>query len=180
RLRAGAGRRVRHGDAEEQKMTPKTREAPGADEARAAPPCAMVIFGAAGDLTKRLLAPSLYDLKRAGRLAPQFQLVGVATTPLTTADWKQSLTAMMNEFVGQGGGEFQTDRLDATAWRWITERMTYLRGDVKGAEVFRQLGAVLSELDKKRARLGIISFIWRSPIACSVLWLPAWARRACS
>ena len=144
-------------------MTPKTREAPGADEARAAPPCAMVIFGAAGDLTKRLLAPSLYDLKRAGRLAPQFQLVGVATTPLTTADWKQSLTAMMNEFVGQGGGEFQTDRLDATAWRWITERMTYLRGDVKGAEVFRQLGAVLSELDKKAGTAGNYLFYLAIP-----------------
>ena len=34
------------------------------DGATVAPPCAMVIFGAAGDLTKRLLVPALYELAR--------------------------------------------------------------------------------------------------------------------
>ena len=48
-----------------------------------APPCAMVIFGAAGDLTKRLLVPALYDLVLEKRLPPEFRLIGVAMTPLT-------------------------------------------------------------------------------------------------
>ena len=39
-----------------------------ADGAAAPPPCAMVIFGAAGDLTKRLVVPALYDLVSAKRL----------------------------------------------------------------------------------------------------------------
>ena len=40
-----------------------TRAGPEAqdDSAAAAPPCAMVIFGAAGDLTKRLIVPALYN-----------------------------------------------------------------------------------------------------------------------
>jgi hypothetical protein len=38
------------------------------DGALVAPPCAMVIFGAAGDLTKRLVVPALYNLVKAGRL----------------------------------------------------------------------------------------------------------------
>ncbi len=32
-----------------------------------APPCAMVIFGAGGDLTKRLVVPALYNLVTAKR-----------------------------------------------------------------------------------------------------------------
>ena len=90
--------------------------AAGETGANPAPPCAMVIFGAAGDLTKRLLVPALYELVRAQRLPQQFQLVGVATRAQTTADWRQNLGDMMNEFVAHGGGEFQSDRLDASAW----------------------------------------------------------------
>ena len=42
-----------------------------------APPCAIVIFGASGDLTKRLLMPALYNLAKAGRLSDKFALIGV-------------------------------------------------------------------------------------------------------
>src|SRR6266540_4353026 len=41
-----------------------------------APPCAMVIFGSSGDLTKRLLIPALYNLAKAGRLSDKFALIG--------------------------------------------------------------------------------------------------------
>ena len=37
----------------------------------------MVIFGAAGDLTKRLVVPALYNLVNAQRLSEEFRLVGV-------------------------------------------------------------------------------------------------------
>lgn len=47
------------------------------EAAPAAPPCAMVIFGAAGDLTKRLVVPALYNLVNAKRLSDGFRLVGV-------------------------------------------------------------------------------------------------------
>ena len=39
-------------------------------------PCILVIFGAAGDLTKRLLLPALYNLRRARLLPEQFALIG--------------------------------------------------------------------------------------------------------
>jgi len=45
--------------------------------APAAPPCAMVIFGASGDLTKRLLVPALYNLSRTGLLPEHFAILGV-------------------------------------------------------------------------------------------------------
>src|SRR5436305_1826007 len=112
-------RKADAGDARMQEMTPANEPASGGETGvKAAPPCAMVIFGAAGDLTKRLLVPALYELVRAKRLPQQFQLVGVATRAQTTADWRQNLGDMMNEFVAHGGGEFQADRLDETAWKW--------------------------------------------------------------
>ena len=43
-----------------------------------ADPCAMVIFGATGDLTKRLVMPALYNLSRTKVLPEKFALIGVA------------------------------------------------------------------------------------------------------
>src|SRR5579864_7020990 len=46
-------------------------------------PCIMVIFGAAGDLTGRMLIPALYNLARAGLLSREFAVLGVARAPLS-------------------------------------------------------------------------------------------------
>jgi glucose-6-phosphate 1-dehydrogenase len=107
----------------------------------------MAIFGAAGDLTKRLVVPALYNLVNAKRLPKGFRLVGVDLMSKTTAQWRQDLEAMMNHFVAQGGGEFQADHLDQAAWRWLTERMTYLQGDLTDPAAYRRLGEHLAELD---------------------------------
>src|SRR5689334_20406730 len=99
-------------------------------------PCAMVIFGAAGDLTKRLVVPALYDLACAKRLPERFQLVGVDLVSQMTAEWNRNLTEMMNQFVANSGGEFHVAQLDQAAWRWLTDRMTYLKGDLNDPEAY--------------------------------------------
>src|SRR5216684_4496929 len=50
----------------------------GLPRPRTAPPCAMVIFGATGDLARRKLVPALYNLARAGHLPAGFSVVGFA------------------------------------------------------------------------------------------------------
>lgn len=47
-------------------------------KAKAAPECVMIIFGAGGDLTSRLLLPTLCHLGGDGLLSPNFKVVGVA------------------------------------------------------------------------------------------------------
>ena len=126
----------------------KRGSAAESQDAVTAPPCAMVIFGAAGDLTKRLVVPALYNLVTAKRLPQGFQLVGVDLADKTAETWRQGLTDMMNEFVTQGGGEFEADHIDQTAWRWLTDRMTYLRGDLTDAGTYRRLGEHLAALDR--------------------------------
>ena len=65
------------------------------DAAPPAPPCTMVIFGAAGDLTKRLVVPALYNLVNAQRLDNGFRLLGVDLADLTAESWRDGLGKMM-------------------------------------------------------------------------------------
>jgi glucose-6-phosphate 1-dehydrogenase len=52
-----------------------------ATKARRPDPCCLIIFGASGDLTHRLLVPALYNLAVEGLLPEAFALIGVARTP---------------------------------------------------------------------------------------------------
>lgn len=44
--------------------------------------CDLVIFGAKGDLARRKLLPSLYQLEKAGQIHPETRILGVGR-----ADW---------------------------------------------------------------------------------------------
>jgi glucose-6-phosphate 1-dehydrogenase len=57
---------------------PQMTESPSRRQPSPADPCAMVIFGATGDLTKRLVIPALYNLARTKVLPEKFALIGVA------------------------------------------------------------------------------------------------------
>ncbi len=124
------------------------------ETAPVAPPCAMVIFGAAGDLTKRLVVPALYNLVNAKRLPAGFQLVGVDRLAKTAEEWRKDLTDAMNEFVAKRDGEFQADHIDQAAWRWLTDRMTYLQGDLTDDGTYSRLGTHLAGLDKTAGTAG--------------------------
>ena len=97
--------------------------------AHPAPPCTMVIFGAGGDLTKRLLVPAVYNLAVSGLLDDGFRLVGVDVSFDDADAWRASLDAQMRAFVDDPTGEFHPDAIDAEAWSWLRERMDYVRAD---------------------------------------------------
>jgi glucose-6-phosphate 1-dehydrogenase len=131
----------------DQDRSKEAKPARHAESLPVAPPCAMVIFGAAGDLTKRLVVPALYNLVMAKQLPDGFQLVGFDRAAKSAEEWRKDLTDSMNAFVG-GEGEFHADRIDQTAWRWLTERMTYLQGDLTDAASYGRLREHLARLDK--------------------------------
>jgi glucose-6-phosphate 1-dehydrogenase len=118
-----------------------------ADAADAAPPCAMVIFGADGDLTKRLVVPALYNLVTAKRLPDGFRLVGVDLAAKTTEAWRAGLADMMKAFTAQDG-EFAAEQIDQAAWSWLAERLSYVQGDLNDPQTYRRLGDHLTALDK--------------------------------
>ena len=132
----------------------RTAEKPEEERPPPAPPCAMVIFGGAGDLTARLVVPALYDLVTAKQLSEKFRLVGVDLAAKTTEQWRAGLTAKMHEYVTQGGGEFHPDHLDEDAWKWLLDRMSYLPGDLNDPATYQRLGKHLSELDQSAGTAG--------------------------
>jgi len=123
------------------------------EAAVAAPPCAMVIFGATGDLTKRLVVPALYNLVNAKQLSNGFRLVGVGRAAESVDEWRKGLTEMLQGSIGHDG-EFQEDHLDQAAWRWLTDRMSYLQGDLNDQETYRQLREHLAGLDRTAGTAG--------------------------
>ena len=59
-------------------------------------PCAMVIFGATGDLTHRKLLPALYNLALEHPLPAGFSVVGFARRPYTDEDFRQQALESIN------------------------------------------------------------------------------------
>jgi len=61
-------------------------------------PCAIVIFGATGDLTHRKLIPALYNLAAAGELPPAVTVVGFARRPKSDDEFRKELEKPPNNF----------------------------------------------------------------------------------
>ncbi|MCJ2089460.1 glucose-6-phosphate dehydrogenase [Methylobacterium sp. E-005] len=101
-----------------------------------APPCTLVIFGAGGDLTKRLLMPSLYNLAGAGLLDPGFSILGVDHGEGTDESLRDNLTQTLEAFSKDPTSEFHADHIDQTSWGFIRERLHYLKGDFEKPETF--------------------------------------------
>jgi glucose-6-phosphate 1-dehydrogenase len=115
-----------------------------------APPATLTIFGAGGDLTKRLVVPALYNLVRAGKLPDDFAIIGVDHGEQTTEGWCQSLTEMMQALTRVGAREHQVEAIDEQAWSWLIGRMRYLRGDFTQPETYSQLGKLLVDPGRRQ------------------------------
>jgi glucose-6-phosphate 1-dehydrogenase len=123
--------------------------------AQPAGPSILVIFGAAGDLTRRLLVPALYNLKRDGLLPDQFAMVGVARTDKDDASFRRDL----GESLRQGKKSPVKER----DWKWLSERISYLRGDFDDPSVYGELAQMLSRIDAARRTQGNYLFYLATP-----------------
>ena len=97
---------------------------------KTAPPATLVIFGAGGDLTRRLLVPSLIHMMAAGMIDDQFSVLGVSRSEMSDAEFRQSL----EEFdVGEVGDGY------AKAWEKLRGKVQYMAGDVTDSGFYAQL-----------------------------------------
>ena len=130
------------GGAQVQPTSPDTRVPPAAAEK--APPCTMVIFGAHGDLTKRLLIPALYNLVGSHLLDDGFKLVGVDRVDSTDDGWRDELRATMNDFTKDPTAEFYTPKIDDDAWGWLASRTSYFKADFTNDGDMEKLKATIA------------------------------------
>ncbi len=105
----------------------------------------MVIFGAGGDLTKRLLVPALYNLATTGLLPEHFELIGVDLADLDAGKWRDSLLEMMQSFVGKAASESRIDKIDEATWKRLTGRLSYIKGDFGDDGLYNELKRQLDQ-----------------------------------
>jgi len=104
--------------------------------------CAIVIFGASGDLASRKLIPALYDLAAHGCLARRFAIVGFARTPMTDDAFRSS--------VGEAARKIsELGPVDEEKWREFAKCLAYVSGEYHHPEAFRKLAARLEALDRE-------------------------------
>jgi glucose-6-phosphate 1-dehydrogenase len=135
-----------------QPVAPPRRQPDPAD------PCAMVIFGASGDLTRRLLMPALYNLSRTGVLSESFAVIGVGLTRRTSESWCDHLYDMLKSFVGNAAAEFGVGQIDEAAWTRLTEKMSYIRGDLTDPAVYEKIRVALDEAERVHKTQGNVIF----------------------
>ena len=104
-------------------------------------PCALVIFGASGDLTKRKLLPALYSLAACGTLPEDFAIIGVARREWSQEVFRQQLREAVTGFATQG--------VDPVLWAKFEERSYYCQGSFDDPKTYEKLHALLSELETK-------------------------------
>jgi glucose-6-phosphate 1-dehydrogenase len=118
---------------------------------RQVPECAVVIFGANGDLTKRKLMPALYRLAYDRRLSTGFAVVGSSRTPLSDEQFRENMQAAVKEF------SEDTD-FDADVWKTFAQGLFYVAGDVGDQGLYDGLGKKLAAIEAERHTGGNVMF----------------------
>jgi glucose-6-phosphate 1-dehydrogenase len=114
---------------------------------RAPSPCAFVIFGASGDLTRRKLVPALYNLAVSRLLPAGFAIVGFSNGELTTEQFRASMREQTSQFS-------RRKPLDEAVWADFESRLHYITGTFEDPASFAKLRVKLDELDTANATRG--------------------------
>jgi len=104
-----------------------------------APACTLVIFGAGGDLTKRLLMPAIYNLSKARLLSEKFAIIAVDRTPKPVEDFRDYLAEGIRSFVSDTASGPATEPFDKQAWEFVASRITHFSGDLTQSDTYARL-----------------------------------------
>lgn len=120
----------------------------------AAPPTAMVVFGASGDLAHRKLFPSLAQIQQRGLLSEQFCLLGCGRTAYSDEQFRQTVRDSLEET----GADVSADAVNA-----VLEKFYYVSGDYADPATYDHLTQRLTELRKKHGVRGCNLFYLAVP-----------------
>lgn len=98
-----------------------------------AEPCAMVIFGASGDLALRELVPSMYELATKDLLPQPFVIVGYSRSEWSDAEYREKARASIE----------RECRFEAALWEKFATSLYYVPGDFDSADGIGRLAAKL-------------------------------------
>ena len=113
-------------------------------------PCAMVIFGAGGDLTKRKLMPALYNLAGGNLLPEQFAIIGVSIETFSSEEFRERMTKDIRDF-----GDVS---VDLATWNDFVKKLHYVSGDFSDPQLFKNLADKLAQIEKEEGTEGNVLF----------------------
>ena len=118
-------------------------------------PCSFVIFGVTGDLTHRLVIPSLYNLEATGLLPDKFCVVGVARKGMSNDDLRESLM--------KGLRQHATRPVEDAVAKRLLECVTSVEADPKDPASFDAMRERLEKLEANRSTGGNRLFYLATP-----------------
>ena len=106
---------------------------------RRVPECAIVIFGASGDLTKRKLLPALFRLAYDRRLPARFSIIGTSRRPLADDVFRDQMRDAVQQFS-------EDSPFDPAAWDRFAPNVHYIAGDIGDPELYTGIKGALERL----------------------------------
>jgi glucose-6-phosphate 1-dehydrogenase len=118
--------------------------------------CVLVIFGGAGDLTRRLLVPALYNLACDGLLPRATAILAVSLDDLSTETFRARLGTDIRRFCTRA-------ELDVRVWDDLAARVHYESGRFEDPETYRRLAVRIADLGASHGTAGRVIFYLATP-----------------
>ena len=123
---------------------------PDASPGKPGDPCAVVIYGASGDLTKRKLIPALYNLARQNLLPKEFAVVGTGRREMSTDAFREQMSGEIPQFA--------TEAVDPELWGWFRSRLYYHAGDFRDPQAYQRLDELLKQVETTHGTKGNVFY----------------------
>jgi glucose-6-phosphate 1-dehydrogenase len=109
-------------------------------------PCALVIFGASGDLTHKKLMPALYSLAFRRLLPERFAVIGVARTSGDDDSWREDMRQAVQQYARD---EFRQD-----IWDELAASLHYMPTDFADDSGEDHLAERVKQIDEEKGLEG--------------------------
>ncbi|MCU7848554.1 MAG: glucose-6-phosphate dehydrogenase [Candidatus Thiodiazotropha sp. (ex Lucinoma kastoroae)] len=118
--------------------------------------CILVIFGAAGDLTRRKLLPALYNLVREQALDERFAVIGYSRSPKSNDHYRQVLHDSLEAYS-------RSQPIDDAVWQAFSRHIAYVEGNFEDPEGYIALRQQLEEFEREIGSEGNRLFYFATP-----------------
>lgn len=122
----------------------------------AAEPCAVILFGASGDLAKRKVLPAMFDLAQNKSLGERYAIIGFARTPMTDESFRSSIGEAAKTISEVGP-------IDPAKWDTFASNLYYSPGDYANNVSYAELAKRLAEIDAQKQLGGNRLFYLSTP-----------------
>jgi glucose-6-phosphate 1-dehydrogenase len=119
-------------------------------------PCAVVLFGASGDLAKRKVIPAMFDLAVHQSLGSRYAIVGFSRTPMSDEDFRSSLGEAAKSISEVGP-------IDPQQWDAFAANLHYSQGEYDDTESYARLAKTLADLEASKKLGGNRLFYLSTP-----------------